>query len=440
VVRPEESGGVVATSVPAANSVPSATIVASPGVAIIGGGPAGLMAAETIATIGRGAGMAVTVYERMPGVGRKLLMAGRGGLNLTHSEPADRFPQRYGAASQWIEPLLAAYPPEKLIDWCEGLGQPTFIGSSGRVFPKAMKASPLLRAWVRRLEGLNVRIVTRAQWTGWNDAGALTFADGTSHAASATVLALGGASWPRLGADGHWTALLPDIEIAPLRPANCGFRVDWSDMFRERHAGAPVKRVTVSFEGRTVQGEAMITARGIEGGAIYAVSALAREAIARDGFAELRIDLRPDLTLQALSDRLDGSRGSASLSTFLHKRAGLSPVAIGLVQEAVHASAPETTSGPLSAPPLSALVKALPLRLTEPFGLERSISTAGGIALGELDERLMLRRRPGVFAAGEMLDWEAPTGGYLLQGCMATGAAAGHGVVGWLRSQGISGG
>jgi uncharacterized flavoprotein (TIGR03862 family) len=384
------------------------------------------MAAETIAR----AGIAVTVYERMPGVGRKLLMAGRGGLNLTHSEPADRFPQRYGAAARWIEPLLAAFPPSALIAWCEGLGQPTFVGSSGRVFPKAMKASPLLRAWLLRLEELNVRVVTRAHWTGWNGAGALTFADGTSHAASAVVLALGGASWPRLGADGQWTALLPDIEIAPLRPANCGFRVDWSAMFRDRHAGAPVKRVTVSFAGRTVPGEAMITAGGIEGGAIYAVSALARDAIARDGFATLRIDLRPDLTRAALSDRLDGARGGASLSTFLKKRAGLSAVAIGLVQEALHDGATA---------PLSALVKALPLKLVEPFGLERSISTAGGIALGELDERLMLRRRPGIFAAGEMLDWEAPTGGYLLQACMATGAAAGRGVVAWLRSQGIGG-
>jgi uncharacterized flavoprotein (TIGR03862 family) len=392
------------------------------------------MAAETIATLGQGAGIAVTVYERMPGVGRKLLMAGRGGLNLTHSEPADRFPARYGTAAPWIAPVLSEFPPSALIAWCEGLGQPTFVGSSGRVFPKAMKASPLLRAWLLRLEGLGVRIVTRAQWTGWNGAGALTFADGTSHAADAVVLALGGASWPRLGADGGWTSLLPEIEIAPLRPANCGFTVDWSAQFRDRHAGAPVKRLAVSFAGRMVQGEAMITAAGIEGGAIYALSAPLRDAIGRDGFAELRIDLRPDLTLATLADRIDGEHGSASLSTFLKKRAGLSAVAIGLVQEALHAGASETASAPLSS-----LVKALPLRLVAPFGLERSISTAGGIALGELDARLMLRRRPGVFAAGEMLDWEAPTGGYLLQGCMATGVAAGRGVVAWLRERGKSG-
>jgi uncharacterized flavoprotein (TIGR03862 family) len=391
-------------------------------VAVIGGGPAGLMAAEVIA----GAGAAVTLFERMPSLGRKLLMAGRGGLNITHSEPADRFGARYGEASAWMRPLLAAFPPRSLIDWCEGLGQPTFIGSSGRVFPRAMKASPLLRAWIRRLEGMGVRFVTRAQWTGWNAAGALTFADGSAHAADAVLLALGGASWPRLGADGGWTALLPDVEIAPLRPANCGFVVEWSAIFRSRFAGTPLKRIALSFADRTVQGEAMITAEGIEGGAVYALAALMREAIAREGSALLRIDLRPDVTIAALAERLDGLRGSASLSSFLRKRAGLPPVAIGLVQEALHAG--ETK-------PLSALLKALPLRLVAPFGLARAISTAGGIALPELDERLMLRRRPGVFAAGEMLDWEAPTGGYLLQGCMATGAAAGKGVLDWLREK-----
>ncbi|MGH6941833.1 NAD(P)/FAD-dependent oxidoreductase [Hypericibacter sp.] len=390
-------------------------------VAVIGGGPAGLMVAEVIAR----AGLAVTLFERMPNVGRKLLMAGRGGLNLTHSEPVGRFRARYGEAATWMTPLLAAFPPKALIDWCETLGQPTFIGSSGRVFPKAMKASPLLRAWVRRLEGLGVRIVTRTQWTGWNAAGALTFADDTRFAADAVVLALGGASWPRLGADGSWMALLPDVEIAPLRPANCGFAVEWSAPFRGRYAGTPLKRIALAFAGLTVAGEAMITAKGIEGGAVYALAASLRDAISREGSALLHIDLRPDVTIAALTERL-GSRGSASLSTFLRKRAGLPPVAVGLVQEALHAG--ETK-------PLAALIKALPLRLTAPFGLARAISTAGGIARSELDERLMLRRRPGLFAAGEMLDWEAPTGGYLLQGCMATGVAAGHGVLQWLREK-----
>ncbi len=397
------------------------TIAANVKIAVIGGGPAGLMAAETMAR----AGLKVTVFERMPSVGRKLLMAGRGGLNLTHSEPAERFPARYREAGPWMEKLLAQFPPQALIEWCEGLGQPTFVGSSGRVFPKAMKASPLLRAWLQRLESLGVRIVTRAQWTGWNADGALSFADGTSHAADAMVLALGGASWPRLGTDGHWTTLLPDIEIAPLRPANCGFVVEWSNMFRQRHAGTPLKRIALSFAGETVQGEAMITERGIEGGAVYRLAAPLREAIARGGSALLRIDLRPALDLAALSEKLDGPRGGNSLSTFLRKRASLAPVAIGLVQEALHEGATEN---------LAALVKALPLRLIAPFGLDRAISTAGGIALAELDERLMLRKRPGVFAAGEMLDWEAPTGGYLLQACMASGVVAGRGVMEWLRS------
>jgi uncharacterized flavoprotein (TIGR03862 family) len=388
-------------------------------VAIIGSGPAGLMAAEVIAR----AGVSVTVFERMPSVGRKLLMAGRGGLNLTHSEPADRFAARYGAAAAWMGPLIAAYPPRALIDWCEALGQPTFIGSSGRVFPRSMKASPLLRAWVRQLDGMGVRFVTRAQWTGWNAAGALSFADGSTHAVDAVVLALGGGSWPRLGADGGWTTLLDDIQMAPLQPANCGFIVNWSAVFQQRHAGTPLKHIALSFADQVVKGEAMITAQGIEGGAVYQLAAQLRDAIAADGTALLHVDLRPDLTLATLTERLGRLRGSASLSNFLRKNAGLPPVAIGLVQEALHAG--ETK-------PLAVLIKSLPLRLTAPFGLDRAISTAGGIRLTELDDRLMLRRRPGVFAAGEMLDWEAPTGGYLLQGCMATGFAAGRGGVDWL--------
>lgn len=390
-------------------------------VAIVGGGPAGLMAAEVIA----GAGAAVTVFERMPSVGRKLLMAGRGGLNITHSEPAERFGARYGAAAAWMAPMLAALPPSAVTAWCAALGQPTFVGSSGRVFPQAMKASPLLRAWLARLDALGVRLVTRAHWTGWDAAGALTFADGATFAADATVLALGGASWPRLGADGGWTTLLPDVAIAPLRPANCGFAVDWSPVFHERHAGAPLKRIALSFADHTARGEAVITAAGIEGGAVYAISAPLRDAIARDGSAEVRVDLRPDVTSAVLSERLGRPRGSTSLANFLRKQAALSPAAIGLVQEALHAG---------NATPLPELIKALPLRLTAPFGLSRAISTAGGIALTELDSRLMLRKRPGVFAAGEMLDWEAPTGGYLLQGCLATGHAAGRGVVEWLRA------
>ncbi len=389
---------------------------------MIGAGPAGLMAAETVAR----AGHRVTVFDRMPSPGRKLLMAGRGGLNLTHSEPAAGFLARYGQAAAWLGPLIDAFPPNALIAWCEGLGQPTFVGSSGRVFPKSMKASPLLRAWLERLRGLGVTFVPRATWTGWNAAGELTFDGAPAFSADATVLALGGASWPRLGADGGWTALLPDVAIAPLRPANCGFAVDWSAIFRDRHAGTPLKRIALIFGGATVRGEAMIAAKGIEGGAVYALSGPLRDAIARDGSATLLVDLRPDLGADELARLLGASRGGASLSTFLRKRAGLSPVAVGLVQEALHAGATA---------PLPALIKALPLRLTAPFDLARAISTAGGIARDELDDRLMLRRRPGVFAAGEMLDWEAPTGGYLLQACFATGLAAGRGAVDWLKAQ-----
>lgn len=395
--------------------------VSEPRVAIIGAGPAGLMAAETAAR----AGLSVTVYERMPSVGRKLLMAGRGGLNLTHSEPIERFVARYGGASGWMAKLLAEFPPQALVEWCEELGQPTFIGTSGRVFPRTMKASPLLRAWLRRLDTLGVRIVTRAHWTGWNADGALTFADGSIVSPAATVLALGGASWPRLGSDGSWTGLLPDVGVRDLRPANCGFAIAWSDIFRARHAGSPLKRIALTFDGETVRGEAIVTANGIEGGAVYALSAKLRDAIARDGTALLHIDLRPDATLDALAQRL-ARRGKESLSAALRKLANLSPAAIGLVQEALH-------DGNQS--PLPDLIKSIPIRLTAPFDLARAISSAGGVALDQLDARLMLRARPGVFVAGEMLDWEAPTGGYLLQGCMASGRTAGQGAVDWLRDK-----
>ncbi|HKS63235.1 MAG TPA: TIGR03862 family flavoprotein, partial [Xanthobacteraceae bacterium] len=392
-------------------------------VAVIGAGPAGLMAAEVLAH----GGAQVTVYDRMPSAGRKFLMAGRGGLNLTHSEEMRAFLARYGDAMDFLRATIAAFPPEALRAWSETLGQPTFVGSSGRVFPAAMKASPLLRAWLRRLDAAGARFALRHEWTGWDDAQRLTFNTPDSAItveADATVLALGGASWPRLGSDGGWRDVLAahGVAVSPLRPSNCGFLVDWSDIFR-RFGGQPLKRIALSFGEHVVRGEAIVTATGLEGGAIYALSPVLREAIAANGEATLVIALRPDIRAEELERRLTAPRGKQSLSTFLRKALSLSPVEIGLLQE--------TTRGKLATLPpaeLARLINAVPIRLAGVAPVARAISTAGGIALGEVDARFMLRRLPGVFAAGEMLDWEAPTGGYLLQACFATGAAAGRGV------------
>lgn len=384
------------------------------------------MAAESAAE----AGAAVTVLDHMPSPARKLLIAGRGGLNLTHSEPPEQFLARYGAAAQRLAPFLREFPPEALIAWCEGLGQPTFVGTSGRVFPRAMKASPLLRAWLARLAGLGVTLRPRHRWLGWSPDGTLRVATPSGEAQlrpAATVLALGGASWPRLGSDGTWPALLRDCEVAPFRPANMGFAVAWSEHLRTRFAGAPLKRIALAFAGRAVRGEAMITEAGIEGGAVYALSATLREAIAAQGHATLLLDLRPDIALPELRRRLAGKPRAVSLSNHLRRAGALSPVAMALVQEALHGGAARDD--------LAALVKALPLRLTAPFPIARAISCAGGLAWSEVDEVLMLRRHPGVFACGEMLDWEAPTGGYLLQACLATGRAAGRAAAAWAISQ-----
>jgi hypothetical protein len=375
------------------------------------------MAAEAAAT----AGAAVTVLDHMPSVARKLLIAGRGGLNLTHSEPLDRFLDHYGAARDRIAPFIQAFPPDALRAWSEALGQPTFVGSSGRVFPRAMKASPLLRAWLARLAAQGVALRTRHRWLGATPDGAQRFAtpEGeVTHAAHAAVLALGGASWPRLGADGGWTMLLPGVAIAPLRPANMGFAIAWSDHLRTRFAGTPLKRIALAFAGTTQRGEAMLTAHGIEGGAVYALSAPLRDAIAAHGHATLLVDLRPDIDRAALARRINARPGAVTLSNHLRRAAGLTPVAVALVHEALRGGA--------SPDDLAGLVKALPLRLKAPFPIARAISSAGGIAWPELDDRLMLRRHPGLFACGEMLDWEAPTGGYLLQACFATGRAAGR--------------
>ena len=389
---------------------------------VIGGGPAGLMAAEVLAH----AGIAVTVYDQMPSVGRKMLMAGRGGLNLTHAEPLPIFLSRYGSASDWLEPIIAAYPPQALIAWCNGLGQATFTGSSARVFPTSMKASPLLRAWQQRLRDLGVDLQPRHRWTGWDATEGLCFSTPNgdkTYSSQVVILALGGASWPRLGSDAKWTKLLPE-QTSPFRPANCGFSAAWTP-YMARFAGRPLKRLTVRLGANVVRGEAVITNAGLEGGVIYALSAQIRDAIQADGFATLLIDLRPDLSLMALRDRLSGPRRSQSLANTLRKQAGLMPEAIGLVQEVLH--------GKAVVDDLPALIKALPIRLLAPAPIERAISSAGGLRRDALDDTLMLRSRPGIFAAGEMLDWEAPTGGYLLQASFSTGVAAANGALAWLK-------
>jgi uncharacterized flavoprotein (TIGR03862 family) len=393
-------------------------------VAIVGAGPAGLIAAERLAL----AGHKVAIYERMASPARKFLLAGRGGLNLTHSEPLDTLPGRYGDARAWLEPAIRAFPPQALRDWADELGAESFVGSSGRVFPRAMKASPLLRAWLARLDGLGVQLHAGRLWTGWDESGALRFAlrDGGEETVKprATLLALGGASWPRLGADGSWVELLGQkgIAIAPLRAANAGFTVAWSALMRGKFAGLPLKRIALSFAGQRVPGEAMVDIGGIEGGAVYALSSPLREAIARDGSAILAIDLRPDVTEPELANRLAKRRPGETLSNHLRKAAGLSPVAAAVLREAVN--------GPLPVDPeaLAALIKAVPLRLTGMASLARAISTAGGVKAEEIDGSFMLKRLPGIFIAGEMIDWEAPTGGYLLQACFSTGVAAAEGI------------
>lgn len=388
---------------------------------IIGAGPAGLIAAETIAA----AGGKVRLYDAMPSPARKFLMAGRGGLNLTHSEPLDRFIARYGAARPLFDRLIRAFTPTDLRDWCHGLGVETFVGSSGRVFPKEMKASILLRAWLRRLAGLGVELYPRHRWVGWTAEGALRLAgpagEVTSDGAAAVILALGGASWPRLGSDGGWAELLRGraVPLAPFRPSNSGFDVRWSAGLRERAEGMPLKRISVTFRDRTVPGELVITAHGLEGGPLYALSAPLRDAIERDGAAEILLDLKPDLTVSQVQNRLARVPPADSLANRLRKALSLTPPAGALLREgAGDADLTRSMS-------VASLLKALPIKLSGMQGLERAISTAGGVRLTALDDGLMLKDLPGIFACGEMLDWEAPTGGYLLQGCFASGIAAG---------------
>ena len=396
-------------------------------VAIIGAGPAGLMAAEAAAAAGAG----VVVFDRMPSPGRKFLMAGRGGLNLTHSEPLDTFLDHYGAARKYLAPFVEAFPPQALRDWAQGLGQETFIGSSGRVFPSTFKASPLLRAWLRRLGEQGVELRTRHSFQGWNAQGHLRFEtpEGLVEVeAGSVVLALGGGSWPKLGSDGRWTEILGSagVPVVPLKAANCGFEIAWSEPMR-RFAGTPLKPARFAFGARSLRGECMITERGIEGGAIYALSAGLRDEIERSGSALLEIDLRPDVTEGELAGRLSRPRGGQSMASYLRKSGGLSPVAVALTRE----------PGPLPSAPeeLARRIKALELRLTGVAPLARAISSAGGVRFEGLEASLMLKQRPGVFVAGEMLDWEAPTGGYLLQACMATGRAAGQQATKYFKSR-----
>ena len=380
-------------------------------------------------------GARVTVYDQMPAVGRKFLLAGRGGLNLTHSEPLEQFLQCYGSAEPLLRPAITAFSPDDLRAFSAELGQETFVGSSGRVFPKAMKASPLLRAWLRRLVATGVAFKLRHRWLGWDDTGQLIFDTPIGRAvvtADASVLALGGASWPRLGSDGSWAAAMTGagIAVTPLRPANCGFLVDWSDIFRTRFEGQPLKRIALAFANRSVRGEAVITKMGLQGGGLYALSDILREAIAAYGHAVLQIDLCPDRSVAALEQKLGAPRRKQSLPNVLRKTASLSPAAIGLLREA--AVAGPTQLSELAPEALASLIKAVPIRLVGIEPIAKAISTAGGISFDEIDANFMLRRRSGSFVAGEMLDWEAPTGGYLLQACFATGAAAGRGALQWL--------
>ena len=409
-------------------------------IAIIGGGPAGLMAAEVLAA----AGHTVTVFDAKPSVGRKFLLAGKGGLNLTHSEPFEPFVGRFGARAAHIEPLLRSFDADALRAWAAALGVDTFVGTSGRVFPTDLKAAPLLRAWLHRLRAAGVKFAMRHRWTGWAADGALRFDTPEGErlvAPRATLLALGGASWPQLGSDGAWAPWLAarGVDIAPLQPANCGFDVGptaahpqgpgWSERFAGEFAGQPVKPVALATEGFAARpGEFVITATGIEGSLVYAASSALREQIARDGQATLQLDLLPQLTAERVLAEVKHPRGSRSLSSHLKSRLRLGPLKLGLLHELL------TREQMLDAPTLAAACKALPLTLHAPRPVAEAISTAGGVRFEALDEGLMLRALPGVFVAGEMLDWEAPTGGYLLTASMASGRVAAAGIARLLQT------
>ncbi len=400
-------------------------------VVVVGAGPAGLMAAEAVAA----AGHPVTVIEQMPSAGRKLLMAGRGGLNLTHSEPIENFLDRYGDARAALESAVRAFPPEALVRWAEALGQKTFVGTSGRIFPRAMKASPLLRAWLGRLADLGVEIRLRHRLVDFLPTGGIVLADAAGERveirAEAVILALGGASWPRLGSDGHWTALLgaKGVDVVPMEAANSGVAIGWGRTLVERYAGAPLKRIAVSCGGATSRGEAIVTSSGLEGGAIYALSTALRTALREHASAALSIDLRPDISPEALAERLASARKGDTQSNILRKAGRLSPAAVAVLREGV------ANRLPVEPAALASLIKAVPLVVTGIGAIESAISTAGGLSWQEIHANFMLKKLPGIFCAGEMLDWEAPTGGYLLQACFATGKAAGRGVLAHLADR-----
>ena len=399
-------------------------------VAIIGGGPAGLMAAETLIARGR----RPHLFDAMPSLGRKFLMAGKSGLNLTHSEDYASFVTRFGEANAALRPALDAFTPDDIRRWAQGLDIETFTGSSGRIFPKDFKAAPLLRHWLKRLRDGGLITHVRHRWQGWTDEGALKFKTREGEAifrADATVLALGGASWPQLGSDAGWVAWLEErgIDVAPFRPANCGFDVSWTPFISERFPGAPVKSVTLSFEGESHRGEFVVTTTGIEGSGIYHLSAALRDAIARDGQATLMLDLTPDRSLDRLRGNLSRPRDKSSFANYLRKVTGLDGIKAALLRECL----PKEAFDDMEA--LAQGIKALPLALTAPRPIAEAISSAGGVQLDAIDEHFMLRKLPGVFCAGEMLDWEAPTGGYLLTACFATGKAAGEGATNWLEKK-----
>ena len=411
----------------------SSSAASSPRLAVIGGGPAGLMAAE----IARAAGLEVDVHEAKGSVGRKFLIAGKGGLNLTHSEPLPVFIQRFRERSDEVGTWLRDFDADAVREWARGLGVETFVGSSGRVFPTDLKAAPLLRGWVRRLRESGVRFHVHHRWLGWNDEQLrfATPAGETSLHADAVVLALGGGSWPQLGSDGAWQALLTErgVDVAALQPANCGFDIDWSQHLAERHAGAPLKPVVAHWRdahGREqeLQGECVISADGIEGSLIYALSAELRQAIARNGHATLQLDLAPGRSLERLQQELSKPRGHRSVSEHLRRQAGITGVKAALIYEMLDKTQLDNSAL------LARTIHRLSLTLKRARPLAEAISSAGGVRLETMNERLMLTTLPGVFCAGEMLDWEAPTGGYLLTACLASGHRAGEGAVAWLKA------